>query len=86
MGGLGGRLFDTFGSLSHRVIDVWRQGISNHQWDQSTNIYASIGRGFKSGGFNLGTGLSIESFNDTLVYEPEYLWNYEIGVNHQFSE
>ena len=78
---------DTFGESFSPSDQMFGGKVSLiNQWDQSTNIYASIGRGFKSGGFNLGTGLSIESFNDTLVYEPEYLWNYEIGVNHQFSE
>jgi iron complex outermembrane receptor protein len=41
-----------------------------------TLVYASISRGFKSGGFNtLGdVTLPVNRFN------PEYVWNYEVGV------
>jgi iron complex outermembrane receptor protein len=41
-----------------------------------TLIYASVSRGFKSGGFNtLGdVSLPVNRFN------PEYVWNYEVGL------
>ena len=54
-------------------------------WSDETNVYASVGRGYKSGGFNLGTGFSDELYADALIYDPEYLWNYEVGINRQFS-
>lgn len=39
------------------------------------NVYASISRGYQSGGFNT-------SYDDkkNIVYKPEYSWNYELGV------
>jgi outer membrane receptor protein involved in Fe transport len=37
--------------------------------------YATISRGYKAGGFNLG-----RVPQDRLQFEPEYLWNYEVGV------
>lgn len=40
-------------------------------------LYASISRGFKSGGFPGGIVLSNESAE---VYDPEILWSYEVGV------
>ena len=49
------------------------------EWSDDVNIYASIGRGYKAGGFNLGTGFSNDQYADTLIYDPEYLWNYELG-------
>ncbi|MEC9064243.1 MAG: TonB-dependent receptor, partial [Pseudomonadota bacterium] len=55
------------------------------QWSDDLNIYASIGRGYKAGGFNLGTGFSNDQYADTLIYDPEYLWNYELGINKQFG-
>lgn len=37
--------------------------------------YALISRGFKAGGFNLG---------DPTPFDPEYLWNYEVGHKASF--
>jgi iron complex outermembrane recepter protein len=37
-------------------------------------LYASMARGFKSGGFNLFGGPAQKS------YDPEYLWSYEAGI------
>ncbi len=46
---------------------------------ENANIYARIARGYKAGGFNLGLGgRGLDS--DELLYEPEFLWNYELGV------
>jgi len=37
--------------------------------------YATISRGYKAGGFNLGAVPT-----DRLRFRPEYLWNYEVGL------
>ena len=55
------------------------------EWSDDTNLYASIGRGYKAGGFNLGTGFTNQLYTDTLIYDPEYLWNFELGINRQFA-
>ncbi len=41
----------------------------------STNVYALIARGYKTGGFN-----STFERPEDLTFEPEYSWNYEVGV------
>ncbi len=41
--------------------------------------YARLSRGYKAGGFNLG--LPDEASTDELLFDGEYLWNYELGVN-----
>ena len=46
-----------------------------------SNIYGSLARGYKQGGFNLGVGLVANSKNKNLSYDPEFLTNYEIGIN-----
>lgn len=46
---------------------------------EDANVYARIARGYKAGGFNLGLGGRGLS-SDELVYQPEFLWNHEIGV------
>ena len=46
---------------------------------KNSNLFASIARGYKQGGFNLGLGL--DSLNTKIIYDPEYLLNYEVGLN-----
>jgi iron complex outermembrane receptor protein len=44
----------------------------------STFIYASVTRGFKAGGFNAGNP------NQTVGYDPEYVWTYEAGLKRDW--
>jgi len=46
---------------------------------ENSNLFATIARGYKQGGFNLGLGLG--SSNVNIIYDPEYLLNYEVGIN-----
>ncbi len=46
---------------------------------ENSNLFASIARGYKQGGFNPGLGLG--SSNVNIIYDPEYLLNYEVGIN-----
>jgi outer membrane receptor protein involved in Fe transport len=41
----------------------------------NSNLYAVVARGYKTGGFN-----STFERPEDLTFEPEYSWNYEIGV------
>ncbi len=47
----------------------------SYDLNANTTAYTSISRGYKAGGFNLGAVPS-----DRLEFQPEYLWNYELGV------
>ena len=42
----------------------------------NTSLYASVSRGYKAGGFNIGAVIPEERRE----YDPEYLWNYEVGL------
>ena len=46
---------------------------------EDAGVYARIARGYKAGGFNLGLG-GRGLTSDELVYQPEFLWNYELGA------
>ena len=46
---------------------------------EDASVYARIARGYKAGGFNLGLG-GRGLTSDELVYQPEFLWNYELGA------
>ena len=46
------------------------------------SLYTSISRGYKLGGFNPD-----ERVNDSArIYDPEYNWNYEVGVKSRFLD
>jgi outer membrane receptor protein involved in Fe transport len=46
-----------------------------------STIFTSIAKGYKQGGFNLGLGLAADSKNRNIYYDPEFLTNYEMGIN-----
>ena len=48
--------------------------------DDDSNIYFSIARGYKQGGFNLGLDATDNLVKESLIYDPEYLTNYELGL------
>ncbi|UPT78003.1 TonB-dependent receptor [Sulfurovum sp. XGS-02] len=49
----------------------------NYAYDQSTLLFANISRGYKPGGVNPGSTLSVED----KTFATETLWNFETGVN-----
>ncbi len=44
--------------------------------------YATLARGYKAGGFNIGTALP----EARRTYGAEYLWNLETGVKTSFAD
>ncbi len=48
----------------------------NHELNDNQNIYATLSRGYKAGGFNLSTSLAPAQRD----YDPEYLLNMEVGM------
>ena len=47
----------------------------------AATAYVSVARGYKAGGFNLG-GVP----ENRLRFEPEFLWNYEVGLKRYSSD
>jgi iron complex outermembrane recepter protein len=47
----------------------------------ASTAYASVSRGYKAGGFNLGNVPQ-----DRLEFRPEFLWNYEMGVKRSWMD
>ena len=44
--------------------------------ENDLKYYVSVAKGYKQGGFNLGTGVSSSSLVQAISYSPEYLTNY----------
>jgi iron complex outermembrane receptor protein len=70
-----------------------------HSWDAVTPqatlqftpthdimAYATIGRGFKGGGFENDTNNAAPAFGAVTPYAPETDWNYEIGLKTRFLD
>lgn len=50
--------------------------------DEHKNLYFTVSRGFKGGGFNTGAQI----LQDKVTFNPEYLWNIETGIKANFLE
>ena len=48
----------------------------------TANVYLSVSRGYKAGGFNPDERVS----DDKRIFDPEYNWNYEVGVKGRMPE
>lgn len=55
----------------------------NYQASPAKFLYASVSRGFKSGGFS---DSEIEKLSAMTPFDPEFAWNYEIGVKTEWFD
>jgi iron complex outermembrane receptor protein len=76
-----GRITTASGSIGEGILDP----SATVQFDASDDImlYASYGRGSKSGGFVSNTVGTVDS---TFIYRPERSTNYEVGVKSTFFD
>lgn len=51
-----------------------------HELEDNALLTLSASRGYKGGGFNTGPDIP----QDRLLFEPEYLWNFEAGLKKKF--
>ena len=79
--------YDSFGESFNPTDQMSGGKISlNKNLSDVANIFISVARGFNQGGFNLNLGLAPDSKNTNLYYDPEFLTNYEVGVNAQLFD
>jgi iron complex outermembrane receptor protein len=55
--------------------------VLDYSLDNAT-VYASVSRGYKAGGFNPDERV----VNEKRIFQPEFNWNYELGVKGNFVE
>jgi iron complex outermembrane recepter protein len=65
---------DTFDDISPKLT-------ASYALNDASKVYATISKGFKSGGVQIAQ-------NDLLdeAYEPETIWNYEVGIKSDFLD
>jgi iron complex outermembrane receptor protein len=62
---------------------AWTPSVSvDYKVTDDSLLYASAGRGFKSGGFNGRANTP----GETGAYDPEYVWTYEIGSKNTLAD
>jgi len=76
--GNGRRLTDIRGAYGDWSAFTPRLGVE-YRWSQDVMSYASVSRGFKSGGFN-GRANEASNPDQRAPYNPEYAWTYELGT------
>lgn len=54
----------------------------SHQLNKQNKLYSLISRGYKAGGFNIGSNIP----EDSREFSPEYLWNLESGLKSSLFE
>lgn len=83
---------DEKGKYKHSYTEILPKFSLIYRFDEQRNLYATVSRGFKAGGFNtqLFSDILKEQLQakaqggeyeekDIVSYKPEYSWNYEIG-------
>jgi iron complex outermembrane receptor protein len=71
-------------AIKHSPDDnmVGGKAVLSYQVDESSMVYASVNRGYKAGSVNSSGTLSEELRS----FDPEYLWNYELGYKASFFD
>ena len=84
---------DDTGHLAHSYLELLPKVSVMYAFDPTRNLYLSVSRGYKAGGFNtqmfsdllqeklqamMISGVGNED-PDRMSYRPEYSWNYEFG-------
>ncbi len=77
----------TFAVPYTKVDDDWSAFTpmvsTDYQLSESMMVYASVSRGFKSGGFN---GRPLDGVASVQSFDPEYVLSYEVGMKSEFME
>jgi len=70
------RYGDSDGSKFDPRDRMWGGQLSlTHRLGETRSLWASLSRGFRAGGFNIGTSVPV----DRQSFDSEYLWNLELG-------
>lgn len=80
-------------SVAHTYVELLPKFSALYAFDQGRNLYVTISKGYKAGGFNTQifsdileeklkwamASTAVYNEEDPMSYKPEYSWNYEAG-------
>ncbi len=79
------------GNTSQDFLQLLPKLAVKYKFNEQNNIYASVAKGYKAGGYNYSMFSDIvreqmqnkktSDIENKIAYQPEYSWNYEIGVH-----
>ncbi len=84
---------DDRGSIARSYVELLPKAAVTYRFDEMHNLYLSVAKGYKAGGFNtqmfsdilqekikwqMLSGLDYDA-PERMSYRPEYSWNYELG-------
>ncbi len=86
--------YSFIGDLSKDYWQLLPKFALKYEFNNRNNIYASVAKGYKAGGYNYSMfsdvisssmqNKPVENIEEQISYEPEYSWNYEIGAHTEF--
>lgn len=80
-----GNPVDSFSTSTKKSWSSWTPSLTvNWNVTDEAFVYATVSKGFKSGGWN-GENANLPS-EATQSYNPEYAWNYELGAKTQWFD
>lgn len=90
---------DLNGNLDTTYLELLPKAALKYEWSRQNYLYASVSRGYKSGGFNVQMISDLVSqklmsamapnppaidVKRSTIYQPEFSWNYELGIHNAF--
>ena len=91
---------DLIGSVDTTFVAFLPKASLKYEWDFKNFVYASVARGYKTGGFNvqmisdlmteklraMGPNAVEPDVKHRTMYQPEMSWNYELGLHNTFFD
>lgn len=94
-------VIDDRNSIAHNYLEILPKFSALYAFDERHNLYISVSKGYKAGGFNtqifsdilqekLKQKMAQPKYDfeesDVMSYKPEYSWNYELGGHFSCME
>lgn len=85
--------YDISGKTKDNYTELLPKLALTYAWEQGNNVYASVTKGYRSGGYNIQmfsdvlrnmmmgnqTTADTDEVNAAITYKPETTWSYEVG-------